>query len=110
MSNNNFVHVGKVTVPVGKGSIGKPRVPVVEDVEIVVGVRADLGEVVVAIDGQRNGALPSLTGPQASALAELLDLAAGSAASLSEAYQTYQATLQRAEADLEQAFAQGASA
>ncbi|AEK08020.1 hypothetical protein ANAYA_61 [Mycobacterium phage Anaya] len=104
MSNNNFVHVGKVTVPVSRGSIGKPRVPVVEDVEIVVGVRADLGEVVVSIDGQRNGTLPSLTGPQASALAELLDLAAGSAASLSEAYQTYQATLQQAEANLEKAF------
>ncbi|AVO21996.1 hypothetical protein I5G90_gp42 [Mycobacterium phage Adonis] len=106
MSNNNFVHVGKVTVP----TRASWRVKAVEDVEIVVGVRADLGEVVVSIDGQRNGTLPSLTGPQASALAELLDLAAGSAAALSEAYQTYQATLQQAEANLEKAFTREASA
>ncbi|AOQ29117.1 hypothetical protein SEA_ACTINUP_59 [Mycobacterium phage ActinUp] len=102
MSNNNFVHVGKVSVPTGR-TLKWPDSGV-EAVEVVVGVRADLGEVVVAIDGKRNGALPSLTGPQASALAELLDLAAGSAASLSEAYQTYQATLQQAEANLEKAF------
>lgn len=110
MSNNNFVHVGRVTVPVSKGSIGKPRALAVEDIEIVVGVRADLGEVVVSIDGQHNGVLPPLTAPQASALAELLDLAAGSAASLAAAYQTYQAALQQAEANLEKAFTREASA
>lgn len=108
MSNNNFVHVGEVTVPTGRPM--KWPDSGVEAIRVVVGVRADLGEVVVSIDGQRNGSLPSLTASQAAELAVHLDRAAGVASSLAEAYQTYQATLQQAEATLAQAFSREASA
>ncbi|ASR87230.1 hypothetical protein SEA_LASTHOPE_62 [Mycobacterium phage LastHope] len=108
MSNNNFVHVGKVSVPTGRKLVWPDSG--VEAVEVVVGVRADLGEVVVSIDGKRNGTLPSLTAGQAAELAVHLERAAGVASSLAEAYRTYQDALKSAEVDLAQAFAREAGA
>ncbi|WNO27542.1 hypothetical protein SEA_AGEOFDAPAGE_62 [Mycobacterium phage Ageofdapage] len=106
MSNNNFVHVGKVTVEPARlvGGVRKAGA------EVIVGVRADLGEVVVNVANYQHTGLPRLSAHQAAVLAGLVERASVAASSLAEAYQTYQATLQQAEADLEQAFAQEASA
>ncbi|AJD82281.1 hypothetical protein PBI_KESHU_61 [Mycobacterium phage Keshu] len=102
MSSTNFVHVGKVDVPEPGRGVG----------EIVVGVRADLGRVVVSSadpDGRR-GAVRPLTPEVAQAVAGHLVRAAGVAASLSEAHRVYAAALQQAEADLAAAFAREVNA
>lgn len=91
---SNFAHVGKVVVP----SSGRT----VEDVEVLVGVRADLGEVVVQVDG-RTVALPSLPSEQAAAIGALLSRAAGAASELAAAYEAYQGALQAAEDRLAEA-------
>ncbi|QFG08448.1 hypothetical protein SEA_GUANICA15_62 [Mycobacterium phage Guanica15] len=96
MSNPNFVHVGKVEVrgPRAHGMRGIPDEPAVE---VVVGVRADLGHVVVNTNGHKGGAVPPLTPDQAAALAVLVDRAAGAARELAHAYLTYQETIKAAE-------------
>ncbi|QFG11481.1 hypothetical protein I5G87_gp57 [Mycobacterium phage Ekdilam] len=103
---SNWAHVGNVLVPASRGSIGKPRVAVVEDVEVQVGVRADLGEVVVQVDGNTKGILPSLQPDQAAALATLLTRASGAASELAAAYKAYQDALQTAEDRLAEAMGQ----
>ncbi|WNM68999.1 hypothetical protein SEA_TRIBLETROUBLE_58 [Mycobacterium Phage TribleTrouble] len=85
---SNFVHIGRVAA---------------HRADVVVGVRADLGEVVVSIDG-RNQPLPPLTPDNAKALAGHLERGAGVAKTLSDAYQTYQQQLKAAEDALTQAF------
>ncbi|AEO94198.1 hypothetical protein CL60_gp42 [Mycobacterium phage BarrelRoll] len=96
MSNPNFVHVGRVSVrPAGRGGpFDDPAV------EVVVGVRADLGHVVVNTNGHKGGGVPPLTPEQAAALALLVDRAAGVARELAAAYRTYQETVRAAEEKL----------
>ncbi|QAX95600.1 hypothetical protein I5H03_gp046 [Mycobacterium phage Nibb] len=93
---SNFAQVGTVIVPTAGSSIGKPRFAAVEPVEVLVGVRADLGEVVVQVDGNK-GALPPLVPEKAAQLGVLLGNGAAMAAELAEAYRSYQAALQAAE-------------
>ncbi|ASR85262.1 hypothetical protein I5H06_gp42 [Mycobacterium phage SirPhilip] len=90
---SNFVHVGKV----------QPADPRRDDRVLTVGVRADLGEVMVSVDG-RNQPVPPLTPEQAKVLAGRIERAAAVASSLAEAYRSYQAALQEAEDTLAQAF------
>uniref|UniRef100_A0AAU8GNZ3 Uncharacterized protein n=1 Tax=Mycobacterium phage Pharb TaxID=3136626 RepID=A0AAU8GNZ3_9VIRU len=102
MSSTNFVHVGKVDVPEPGKGVG----------EVIVGVRADLGRVVVSsTDAEgRRGAVRPLPPEGAQKLAAHLTRAAGVAASLAEAHRTYAAALQQAEADLAAAFAREVNA
>ncbi|AHB79593.1 hypothetical protein PBI_VALIDUS_63 [Mycobacterium phage Validus] len=110
MSNPNFVHVGKVevrpAVRAAAGLRGLDEPPV----EVVVGVRADAGHVVVNTSGHKGGAVPPLTPERAAELAVLVDRAAGVATKLSEAYRTYQDALKAAEDALTQAFSREAGA
>ncbi|AEK09870.1 hypothetical protein FGG30_gp058 [Mycobacterium phage Pixie] len=102
MSSSNFVHVGKVAVPEPGKGVG----------EVIVGVRADLGRVIVSStdpDGRR-GAMRPLTPEETQKVAGHMMRAAGVAASLSEAHRVYAAALQQAEADLAAAFAREVSA
>ncbi|QXO13989.1 hypothetical protein SEA_ILLUMINE_64 [Mycobacterium phage Illumine] len=98
MSNPNFVHVGRVEVRPSRnlGTRGL-ETPVVA---VVVGVRADLGHVVVNTSGHKSGGVPPLTPEQAAALALLVDRAAGVARELAHAYRTYQETVRAAEEKL----------
>ncbi|QFG14107.1 hypothetical protein I5G97_gp047 [Mycobacterium phage Curiosium] len=102
MSNPNFVHVGRVEVrPSRNLGMRGLETPVVA---VVVGVRADLGHVVVNTEAHKGSGLPPMTADQAAALTVLVDRAAGAATSLSEAYRAYQGAMQQAEVDLAQAF------
>ncbi|QNJ58280.1 hypothetical protein SEA_ELLIE_55 [Mycobacterium phage Ellie] len=101
---SNFALVGKVNI----GNCGK-RIggKAVEDSEVIVGVRADLGEVVVTIDGRHDN-LPSLAADTAAQIGSLMVAAAGAASELAAAYTSYQQALQDAEDKLAEALNGGA--
>ncbi|ASR85659.1 hypothetical protein SEA_AMGINE_58 [Mycobacterium phage Amgine] len=84
---SNFVHVGRVSLTGRRGA---------EDVDVVVGVRADHGEVVLSVDGCQSP-VPPLNVDQAQRLATLVASAATKASELAAAYRTYQSALQAAE-------------
>ncbi|QFG09446.1 hypothetical protein I5H08_gp041 [Mycobacterium phage Yuna] len=101
---SNWAHVGNVSVPMNRGKLGGREF--VENVEVQVGVRADLGEVVVQVDGNTKGVLPTLQPDQAAAFGTLLARAAGAAGELATAYKSYQDALQAAEDRLAEAMGQ----
>lgn len=90
---SNFVHVGKVTIPVDP-----PRSPDAEVyAEMVVGVMADTGKILVQTGGKNGAPWPRLTTDAALVLADLLRQAAAKAPELAEAYRTYRRALVDAE-------------
>ncbi|QJD50362.1 hypothetical protein I5H01_gp045 [Mycobacterium phage MarkPhew] len=89
---SNFAQVGKVVVR--NAQIGNQGI---RDVEVIVGVRADLGQVVVQADGRTSNPVPGLRADEAAALGALLTNAASAAGELAAAYRAYQDALQAAE-------------
>ncbi|ASR86339.1 hypothetical protein SEA_AMOHNITION_59 [Mycobacterium phage Amohnition] len=100
MSGGNFVLVGLIDVALGKKVVG-----LAVKGKVVVGVRADLGQVIVSLDGATGAPLPPLTVDQAQRFATLVAQAATKAGELAAAYRTYQQTLSEAARQFDEAAA-----
>ncbi|QBP31643.1 hypothetical protein SEA_NIKLAS_61 [Mycobacterium Phage Niklas] len=108
MSSNNFAHVGRVVIP-SDHPLSPSLRGMVNKAAVIVGVRADLGQVVVAVDGERGAPMPTMPPAQAAQLGAMITQAAAAADELHAAYKAYQAALDDAERKLAEAMKGGST-